>query len=277
MHDATILGTGLCAEAWQVNSAAQRPRFTRIGASSLKRGYNHVLIAPQISGCHQYRLLYSGPFTSAMATAVFDPTDPTSPLSISPQETALLLIDYQNMLRGRMGEEAWTSVTNIASQLRDWGLSKNMHVVHCLIDTSHGARPPRHTKLSTKWKSYEAAFASAPELGREADILVPRGHSALETVVVRTPGFISALESYGLTEALRARGIRSLILGGISTSGCVLSTARAASDCGFIVTVVEDACFDPVPGLHSMLVRHVLSTNSHVATSWEIRDAWKVL
>ena len=57
----------------------------------------------------------------------------------------------------------------------------------------------------------------------------------------------------------------------------LLSTARAATDQGFIVTVVEDACFDPVPGLHGMLCAHALPMTAHVATAGEIRDAWKVL
>jgi nicotinamidase-related amidase len=123
------------------------------------------------------------------------------------------------------------------------------------------------------WKAFEAA----PGLGREADILEVRRPSNLEATFVRLPGSISALESRGLVEALRAAGIKSLILGGMSTSGCVLSTARAATDRGFIVTVAEDACFDPVPGLHSMLATHVLPISAHVATSREICDAWKVL
>ncbi|KAJ9607334.1 hypothetical protein H2200_008407 [Cladophialophora chaetospira] len=212
-----------------------------------------------------------------MGNAVLDPTDPTSPLSIGIHETALLLMDYQNMLQGRVGEGTWASITKIASQLRGWALEKNMVVFHCLIDTSPGVKPPAHTRTSTKWKAYEAAFAATPGLGREADVLAPWGLSPLEPTVVRTPGFVSALESHGLLEMLKVRGIKSLILGGISTSGCVLSTARAATDCGFIVTVAEDACFDPVPGLHGMLVTHVLPMSAHVATSREIRDAWLIL
>ena len=213
------------------------------------------------------RLLDETPISSAinecsgMATnAIFDPTDQTSPLSASSRETALLLIDYQNMLRGRVGEGVWTSVTNVASQLRDWARKREITIVHCLVDTSPGTKPPKHTRISTKWKAYETAFAASPGLGRETDILAPTGNSNLEITVVRTPGFVSALESHALAEVLRSTGIKSLILGGVSTSGCILSTARAATDRGFIVTVAEDACFDPVPGLHGMLATHVVST-----------------
>ena len=69
--------------------------------------------------------------------------------------------------------------------------------------------------------------------------LAAQKQSCLETIVVRTPGYVSALESHGLMNTLRAKGIKALILGGLSTSGCVLSTARAGADRGFIMTVVS--------------------------------------
>jgi nicotinamidase-related amidase len=213
-----------------------------------------------------------------MPNALFDPLDPTSPLSASPRETALLLMDYQNLLRTRIGDGAWFSVTKIASQLRDWALDKNIAVYHCLVDlTGSGTRPPQNMRISSKWKHYESILDAAPHLGSEADGLVSGAPSWLESTVVRTPGFVSALESHGLLDILKARQVKSLIIGGISTSGCVLSTARAATDRGFIVTVAEDACYDPVPALHGMLVAHVLPATAHVATSKEIRDAWMVL
>lgn len=232
-------------------------------------------------------------------------TDPSSPLSVSPTETALLLIDYQNLVVTRLGE-AGPSVVKIASQMRDWALHRGMSVFHCLVDTGPGAQPPEWSRIAAKWKmQYQEKLASAAWLGWEVDAIAPRGGDTLsgpgslddpveqqqqqqqqspgfapahaqETTVLRQPGLVSALESQGLMETLRARGIKSLILCGIATSGCVLSTARAATDRGFIVTVVEDACFDPVPGLHAMLVRHVLSTTAHVATSGEVKDAWMI-
>ncbi|KIW50194.1 hypothetical protein PV05_11807 [Exophiala xenobiotica] len=210
------------------------------------------------------------------ARAVFSPTDSTSPLSVSPSETALLLIDYQNIAVARLGDAA-PSVLGIARQMRDWALCKGMSVYHCLIDTRPGiTQPPARNKIAAKWRMYEDKFAAVPGLGFEADVLAPVD-PGWEKTVLRTPGLISALESRGLMDELVSRGVKSLMVCGIVTSGCVLSTARAATDQGFIVTVVEDACFDPVPGLHGMLCAHALPMTAHVATAGEIRDAWKVL
>ena len=79
----------------------------------------------------------------------------------------------------------------------------------------------------------------------------------------------------GLKDELEARQVRSLIMCGLSTSGCVLSTVRAATDAGYIVTVVEDACADPVEGMHELLMRHALASTAHVATASEIWGAWR--
>ncbi|OAP59074.1 hypothetical protein AYL99_06372 [Fonsecaea erecta] len=212
-----------------------------------------------------------------MGNAVFSPIDPASPLSISPHETAMLLMDYQNMVLAKIGDVAATSVLNIASHMRDWALHKEMTVIHCLIDASPGSNPPETSRMSATWKMYEAKLVEVPWLGREAETLAVRKHPTREFTVLRTPGFISALESHGLSSVLKEKEIKSLIIGGVSTSGCVLSTTRAATDRGYIVTVMEDACFDPVPGLHGMLATHALPMSAHVATSWEIQDAWKIL
>ncbi|KIX95784.1 uncharacterized protein Z520_08492 [Fonsecaea multimorphosa CBS 102226] len=212
-----------------------------------------------------------------MSKAVFSPSDPASPLSISPHETAVLLMDYQSMTLATVGDVAATGVINIASQMRDWALHKEMTVFHCLVDASPGSKPPNYSRISAIWKMYEAQFVEMPWLAHEPETLAARKHVDRELTVLRTPGSISALESHGLMNMLKEKGIKSLIIGGISTSGCVLSTARAATDHGYIVTVMEDACFDPVPGLHGMLVTHVLPVSAHVATSWEIQNAWKIL
>jgi nicotinamidase-related amidase len=214
------------------------------------------------------------------ARAVFSPTDSTSPLSVSPSETVLLLIDYQNIAVGRLGDAA-PSVLGVARQMRDWALFKGMPVYHCLVDMRPGiTQPPARNKLSAKWRMYEDKFVAVPGLGFEADVLAPVD-PGWEKTLLRTPGIMSALESqHGstrLTDELVSRSVKSLMVCGLVTSGCVLSTARAAADQGFIVTVVEDGCFDPVPGLHGMLCAHVLPMSAHVATAGEIRDAWKVL
>jgi len=94
-------------------------------------------------------------------------------------------------------------------------------------------------------------------------------------VVKRPPGKVSGMKSDGLTQILQEKGIKSLIMAGISTSNCVLSTARAASDDEFVVTVIEDACCDPIEGLHESMMKHLLPSGSNVITSEEWIGFWE--
>ena len=143
------------------------------------------------------------------------------------------------------------------------------------MDTKSGAKPDASMKLADRWSVYEEMLRTKPELGDETPELAVAADSKIEKTLMRRPCLVSVLLSDGLEEDLKRRQVRSLIMSGITTSGCVLSTARAATDKGYMVTVVEDACADPVEGLHEMLVKHVLPTTAHVATVQELRDAWE--
>ena len=98
--------------------------------------------------------------------------------------------------------------------------------------------------------------------------------AAGEYIVLKHPGFASALKSSGAMDLLSEHGIKSLILCGISTSGAVLRTAMPATDEGFVVSVIQDACADPVESLHDALVKSVLPSRAHVATAGQFMDAW---
>ena len=205
--------------------------------------------------------------------AIFDASKANSPLSIPAAQTALLLMDYQNFIVPRLGE-AGPSIISTAKSMRDWARSNSIPVYHCLVDTKSGAKPIDSSKIADGWSTYEEALRAQPELGDETEELAPVAENELEKTFRRRPGLISVLLSDGLGDELRWRQTRSLIVAGISTSGCVLSTVRAGTDQGYVVTVVEDACADPVPGMHKMLTDHALATTAHVATAQELRDAW---
>ena len=59
---------------------------------------------------------------------------------------------------------------------------------------------------------------------------------------------VGAFSTTDLHEQLQARGIDTLVLAGISTSGCVHSTVLDAFDRDYRVIVLSDACADPDAG-----------------------------
>lgn len=72
-------------------------------------------------------------------------------------------------------------------------------------------------------------------------------------VVIDKPGN-SAFYATDLLQILHARGIRHLLIGGVTTDVCVSSTLRDANDRGFDCLLIEDACGAATMELHQAVL-----------------------
>lgn len=81
---------------------------------------------------------------------------------------------------------------------------------------------------------------------------------------------VSAFTGSDLDVVLRARGIRSLVLSGVATSGVVLSTLRQAADLDFGLTVLSDGCADGDADAHRILIENIFPSQADVTTT----DSW---
>jgi nicotinamidase-related amidase len=112
------------------------------------------------------------------------------------------------------------------------------------------------------------AFATAKQSNRyvsgtaEAEIH-PAVAPGAEDIVV-TKRRVSAFAGSDLEVILRARRIDTLVLGGIATSGVVLSTVRQAADLDYRLVVLADACGDRDPEVHRCLVEKVFPRQADV-------------
>ena len=77
---------------------------------------------------------------------------------------------------------------------------------------------------------------------------------------------IGAFPDTDLAVLLRGLSCDGLVLGGLITSGAVLSTACHAADLDYRVTVLSDACHDPTEAVHRTLLDHVLPLRADVVT-----------
>jgi len=77
---------------------------------------------------------------------------------------------------------------------------------------------------------------------------------------------VGAFSTTDLDAQLRERGVDTLILAGISTSGVVLSTVRDASDRDYRVLVLADATADREPGVHAFLTERIFPRQADVIT-----------
>ena len=77
---------------------------------------------------------------------------------------------------------------------------------------------------------------------------------------------VGAFSTTDLDDQLKARGIHTLILAGVTTSAVVLSTVREAADLDYQIYVLSDASPDRDPDLHDVLAEQVLPMQAHVIT-----------
>jgi nicotinamidase-related amidase len=81
---------------------------------------------------------------------------------------------------------------------------------------------------------------------------------------------VSAFAGSDLDVLLRAARADTLVLAGLSTSGVVLSTLRQAADLDYRITVLSDACADPDPEVHRVLMDKIFPRQALVTST----DAW---
>ncbi len=108
-------------------------------------------------------------------------------------------------------------------------------------------------------------MALADQATQIHESVAPRSDEAVVTKLR-----VSAFSGSDLEVILRARGVETLILTGIGTSGVVLSTLREAADRDYRLVVLSDACIDPDAEVHRVLVEKVFPRQAEVMTA----DEW---
>ncbi len=95
-----------------------------------------------------------------------------------------------------------------------------------------------------------AAFADGAEGDWGALVLDPRPG---EPVVAKQ--YASAFFGTSLAATLHTGGVDTVVIAGVSKSGCIRATATDALGHGFRPQVVHDACADRTPELHEQNLR----------------------
>jgi nicotinamidase-related amidase/predicted MFS family arabinose efflux permease len=234
------------------------------------------------SGLHHISLILIGIGAVVLLMTVFDrhlkPADRTpshheenhsmsasdTTPAIVPAQTALLLMDYQNAMLGSLPDAA--PVIAGAQQALAWARKQAIRVVWVRVAFTEEdfARIPAHSKTFGPVAagrylldgSEPAALHEAFEVGAD-DIQVRKTRF----------GAFSTTELYG---HLRAEGVDTLVVAGISTSGVVLSTLRDAGDQDYRVFVLADATADPDPEVHRVLIEKVFPHQAEILDSGEL-------
>ncbi|GLR46359.1 isochorismatase family protein [Sphingomonas astaxanthinifaciens] len=90
--------------------------------------------------------------------------------------------------------------------------------------------------------------------------------------IVVTKQFPSAFFGTDLAEQLRARGIDTILVTGLTTSGCVRASALDALCHGFAPLVVRDACGDREAAIHEANLFDLQAKYADVITAAQAKD-----
>lgn len=116
---------------------------------------------------------------------------------------------------------------------------------------------PQHQQL------FEGANGEIhPLLGPQGDDIVVTKHR------------VSAFAGTDLRMILRAKGIETLVLFGVATSGVVLSTLLDASDEDYRLVVIKDCCADSDPEVHATLIERLFPRRSTVISASEFENTF---
>jgi len=185
--------------------------------------------------------------------------------TLDPSRTALLVMDYQNGIVGMLAEpqELLQRAAAAVAVARERGVTVG-YVRVAFTDADYQAVPATSRMGAQVIAAGRSLHADSPETAIHT-LLAPRPGD----VVVRKTR-VGAFSTTGLDAQLRERGVDTLILAGISTSGVVLSTTRDAYDRDYAIVVLADACADPDAEVHDFLIEKILPRKAHVISANEM-------
>jgi len=208
-----------------------------------------------------------------------EPDDPV----LNPRETALLVIDVQNVYLERPDPaplsrderhryDLWTpfhermrkSVIPNTAKMLDFA---RRHGIECLFARiACHTRDGRDRSLSQKLPGWNNLLLPKNE---QPSQLVP-ALQPLDDEIVVTKTTDSALTGTNLRLILHNLGIRNVICCGIFTDQCVSSTVRSLADESYGVIVLEDCCAAATDDLHDRELEIINMIYCHVMSSDEL-------
>jgi len=188
--------------------------------------------------------------------------------SLDKKDTALLSMDFQNEILDNFREPQCGELIRLAGTNLAAARTAGIAVAHV------GVRfRPGHPEVSPRNKSFSGAkkvnrLVDGTRAAEFHEALAPRD-GEIQVTKIR----VGAFSTTNLATILGARDIHTIVLQGIFTSGVVLSTVRWAADADYRIVVINDACADPDPELHRMLMEKLFTRQATIITSAEFAQA----
>jgi nicotinamidase-related amidase len=167
----------------------------------------------------------------------------TGQLTIDKKKTAVLIMDYQNRMLNELSERARKKILEKANAILAKAREDKIPVIY--IEVRRGER--------------------TPEMEIHPGIIPKAGDLVLTKQ--RTGPFTTT----NLNEVLKKFGADTLVLFGIATQGCVLTTVRCGADLDYKLVVVSDCCANPPSEeVNRILMDKVFPGQASVITAKEV-------
>ena len=183
-----------------------------------------------------------------------------SGLAVTPARTALLVIDIQRDFAAPDGAMARAGA--------------DMTAIAPAVD--HAKALVAAARAAGVFPVFSHVVAPDGPLGRAGtrgtDFLDPAPRA--DDLVVRKPRY-SVFAHTGLADTLKARGIDTLVLCGLTTECCIQSSAWDAFERDFRVVIATDAVAAYQPQLHQAVLRALELSGAILAPAAAIAACWK--
>jgi nicotinamidase-related amidase len=188
-----------------------------------------------------------------------------------PRTTALLLLDLQNEMVDPKGKVGGGGLAKVVAE-------RNVveNAAAALAAARKRGNPVVHVRLGFR-ADYLDALSVAPRIDKlkANNIAVlgtwgtefPEALKPADGELVVTKQCVNPFFGTNLMNWLAQSGVRHVVLGGVVTNLVVESTARAADDAGFAVTVLEDCCAAPNADWHTFAIESTLPLFGSISSS----------
>jgi nicotinamidase-related amidase len=176
-------------------------------------------------------------------------------------------MDLQSDIVGMLGD-AIAPVIERAASVVAAARKARLPIIYIVV----GFRPG-YPELSPRNATFSTVAKSGRFLVGTPGVDIAGAVRPQEGDVVVVKHRVSAFAGTDLEMVLRAKGVDTLILLGVATSGVVLSTVRHGADADYQLVVVKDCCFDRDEEVHRVLTEKILVRQATVVSASEVTAA----
>lgn len=192
----------------------------------------------------------------------------TGQLSIERGKTAVVIMDYQNDIVSFLPEAARNELMERAGAVLASARREGIPVIYVVVRFREGyPEVSSRDAIRRGLRDSERLKEGTPGAEIHSAVAPQSGE------VVVTKRRTGAFSTTDLGAVLSAQGIETLVLMGVSTSGCVLSTVRWAADTDYRLIVVSDCCAERDEEVQRVLTEKVFPRQASVVTSQEFIQA----